>query len=265
MSSRCAERTLAALAVALATVGAQAAEPEALRVCADPDNLPLSHHERGGYEIDLARVLAEAAGMRLQIVWQPLQRGLVRKSIGTGRCDVLIGLPAGYAGVATTRPYLRAGYVFVTRRADPAPLASFDDPRIAALRIGVQLPGDDGAATPPGHALVRAGALQHVHGEPLQGHPPSAQRLAAAVARGTLDAAVVWGPQVGWFAAQSTPALRVTPAMAPAALPNLPFEYDIALGVRPGDGALLQRLQAALDANRERIEAVLAAWSVPRR
>jgi mxaJ protein len=87
--------------------------------------------------------------------------------------------------------------------------------------------------------------------------------MVQALQRGEIDAALAWGPQAGWFAAQAQPPLRVRPLVAPPDA-GVPFEFGIALAVRPGETAWRDRLQAALDARRAQVDALLAAWSVPR-
>jgi mxaJ protein len=278
MSSRCLESPALALLLAL-TMGLAAppahaqgdrSVPDALRVCVDPDNLPYSHADGRGYEPRLARLLADALERPLQLQWQPMRRGSVRKTLGEGRCEVLMSAPVGWDRVLTTRPYYRSSYVFVARADDPRPLRSFDDARLAELRIGVQLVGDDGAATPPGHALVQRGAIARVVGYTVDGgsgdeagRGSAAERIVEALQRGALDAALVWGPQVGWWARQASPPLQLARAQAPDGAP-LPFEFSIALGVRRGDTALRDRLQAALDARRAQIDALLDEHGVPR-
>jgi len=276
MSSRCRDRVVASLLLAALLLFASAATAQAappLRVCADPDNPPYSErttaerttapHAASGFEVRIAEELAQALGRPLEVHWQPLQRGFVRKTLGEGLCDVLIGVPAGFERVVTTRPYYRSTYVFVTRRDERKPLRDFDDPRLPRLRIGVQLPGDDLAATPPGHALARHGAIERVVGYTPYGDVPSAQRMLDVLRAGRLDAALVWGPQAGWFAATGHPALQVTPARTPADV-DQPFDFAIALGVRRGNTALRDALQSALDSRREAIEAILDAYHVPR-
>jgi quinoprotein dehydrogenase-associated probable ABC transporter substrate-binding protein len=261
MSSRCRDRCRIALLAALATA-AQA--DEALRVCADPDNLPYSRADGAGFELRIARVLADELKLPLSVHWQPLRRGFVRKTLGEGACDVLIGVPAGFERVITTRPYYRSSYVFVTRADALQPLAGFDDARLGRLRIGVQLIGNDLAASPPGYALARHGALAHVTGYTIDGgDAPAAARMVRALQSGQLDAALAWGPQAGWFARQSAVPMRVHLAVPPADVP-LPFEFSIAVGVKRGMSELRDRLQAALEARRSDIDAALAEYAVPR-
>jgi len=267
MSSRCLDR-IGLVAALLASVPAaparaeEAAQP--LRVCADPDNLPYSRRDGSGFELRIAQLLAAELKRPLEVYWLPQRRGFVRKTVGEDHCDAWMGVPAGFERLLTTRPYYRSGYVFVSRVADAQPLRAFDDPRLPALRIGVQLIGNDLAATPPGHALARRGAVQRVRGYTIDGGDgPAAQRIAQALADGQLDAALVWGPQAGYFAEHAPQPLQVSLAHAPEGM-TMPFEFGIAVGVRKGDQALRDALQAALDAHRAEVDAVLAEYAVPR-
>ena len=241
----------------------QAAERAPLRVCADPDNLPYSRRDESGFENRIAYVLAAELRRPLAFHWQPLQRGFVRKTLGSGLCDLLVGVPSDFERVLVTRPYYRSSYVFVQRTEASPPLRSFADPRLTRLRIGVQLVGDDLAATPPGYALARAGAIANVSGYPVYGAGPAAARMVQALAEGRLDAALVWGPQAGWHASHSPVPLTVALAQPPADL-AAPFEFSIAMGVRRNDPALRDDIQAAIDHGRSRIDAILRDYAVPR-
>ena len=264
------ERLLALVLVAMAFAllfGSPAADArEALRVCADPDNLPYSRRDGSGFENHIAELLADELHRELRYTWQPQRRGLVRKTLDARQCDLLLGVPAGLERVTASAPYYRSSYVLVTRLDDPDPLAGFDDPRLRRLRIGVQLVGDDLAATPPGHALALRGAVDHVVGFTVDGEGTAAERMIAALAHGELDAALVWGPQAGWFAARVAVPMRVAPLAPPAELAAVPFDYAIALGVR-GDAegeALRRELDEALARRRPEVEAILARYEVPR-
>ena len=50
----------------------------------------------------------------------------------------------------------------------------------------------------------------------------------------------------------------------PFGLAGVPFEFDIAMGVRRGDRALRDELDAIIERRRADIDAILAAYSVPR-
>ena len=266
MSSACPDRwprrLVALAALALLALPCPAVE-RTLRVCAEPDNLPLSNAHEAGFENRIARVVADELHATLVYEWQPQRRGFVRKTIGADVCDVWIGVPAGLERVLTTRPYYRSGYVFVNRADARAPLASFADPRLATLRIGVQLIGNDLAASPPALALARAGATDGVVGYPVYGEGSAAERISADLAAGRLDAALVWGPQAGWFVDHAPVRLAVARATAPAGF-ELPFEFSIAMGVKKGDAALQRDLDRALERRAAEIDAILDAYRVPR-
>ena len=264
MSSRCLDPRAMLAAGALALCGAaHAAAPAAeLRVCADPANLPYSQRDESGFENRIARLVADDLGMRLRWFWQEQTRGFVRKTMGAGECDLFIGVPAGFDKVLRTRPYYRSTYVAVTRRGAP-PFAGFAPEQLRARRFGVQLIGNDLAASPPGYALAENGAIDNVTGFLVYGDGPAGKRMVDAVAANGIDVALVWGPQAGWFARHAKIALEVAPVKPPPGLP-MPFEYAIAMGVRKGDTALRDRLDELLVRRKADIDAILDDYAVPR-
>ena len=266
MSLRCPDPRAVFAAAALALCGAahaaaptQAAE---LRVCADPANLPYSRRDESGFENRIARLVADDLGMRLRWFWQEQTRGFVRKTMGAGECDLFIGVPAGFDKVLRTRPYYRSTYVAVTRRGTP-PFAGFQPDKLRARRFGVQLIGNDLAASPPGYALAENGAIDNVTGFLVYGDGPAGKRMVDAVAANGIDVALVWGPQAGWFARRAGVPLDVAPVKPPPGLP-MPFEYAIAMGVRKGDTALRDRLDELLVRRKADIDAILDDYAVPR-
>ncbi|MDB5943060.1 MAG: extracellular solute-binding protein family 3 [Ramlibacter sp.] len=238
---------------------------QALRVCADPDNLPFSREDGSGFENRIARLLADELGLPLQYAWLPDRRGFVRKTLGSQLCDLIVGVPVEFERTMPTLPYYRSTYVFVEREPAPGrqPLSGFDDPRLRQLKIGVQLIGNDLAASPPGLALARHGAVDNVVGYMLIGDTPSAQRMVHAVADGSIDVAVLWGPQAGYYVRNSPVPLRMSRAVAPADAPQ-PFEFSIAMGVRRGDKALQQSINEIIRRRQGDIDAILAQYNVPR-
>lgn len=256
---------LAGCAAASPPTPAEAANAATLRVCADPNNLPFSNDRGEGFENVLAERVAHELGAELAYTWWPQRRGFVRNTVGAGRCELVIGVPAGYRLLATTRPYYRSSYVFVTRRADAA-VTSFDDPRLRTLRIGLHTVGDDQASVPAAQALARRHILGRLHGYPIQGdysQPDPPRALIDAVARGEVDLAIAWGPLAGYFAGRSMVPLAVVPVSPQLDRGTLPMFFDIAMGVRRGDEALRARVQRVLDRIQPEIEALLRRYGVP--
>jgi mxaJ protein len=265
-------RHLAALAcLAVAALGAAChrtpAPGRVLRVCADPNNLPFSNKAGEGFENRIANLLAADRHATLDYTWWAQRRGFIRNTLKAGTCDIVIGVPTGVEMTLTTRPYYQSSYVFVSRRDRRLDLASFDDPRLPALRIGVQMIGDDFNNSPPAHALSRRGMVRNVVGYSVYGNyadPSPLSAIVDAVDRGDVDAAVVWGPAAGYFAQRAAHSLEVQPVRPRADAASLPFVFDIAMGVRPGDTRLQNELDDFIARRQSDIDAILSDYGVPR-
>jgi mxaJ protein len=179
---------------------------------------------------------------------------------------VVLSVPSTLRSVLTTQPYYRSTYVFLTREDRRLTIESFDDPRLARLRIGVQLVGD-GANTPPMEALARRGLARNlvgytVFGDYSEPNPPA--RIVDAVARGEVDVALVWGPLAGFFAKRSSVPLAIRPVPEAASPGEVSSAFSISLGVRKGDETRRAILDRILRERRAEIEQILADYGVPR-
>ena len=254
---------LLATALSLTALPAQARE---LRVCADPNNLPYSNAAGEGFENQIVQLLAKDLDAQVQYTWWAQRRGFARNTLNAGSCDVIAGVASNAEMLGTTQPYYRSSYVFVSRTDRKLGLASLDDPRLHALRIGVQLIGDDGANTPPAHALARRGIAGNVRGYMVYGdyrdRTPQSAIVDAVVAR-DIDVAIAWGPTAGYFAANSGVPMSVAAVTPWLDGPQLPMVFDVSMAVRKDDPALRRELDRAITRNRARIDAILAAFHVP--
>jgi len=168
-------------AVFLASVPGFAASGR-LIACADPNNLPFSNRAGQGFENRLAELIAHDLHAKLGYVWWALRRGYVRNTLNTHRCDFWPGVARGIEMLATTQPYYRSDYVFVTRRSEHLTNLTLDDPRLASLKIAVQMVGNDAMNPPPAHALARRHLIDNIRGYMLYGNytqpnPPPPQSL----------------------------------------------------------------------------------------
>lgn len=245
----------------------RAASTQPLRVCADPNNLPFSNERGEGFENRLAEMLAAEMGTTVEYTWWAQRRGFIRNTLRAGECDVVMGVPSSFELAQTSRPYYRSSYVFVTRHDRHLLLGSLDDPKLKRLRIGVQMIGDDFANSPPAHALSNRGMIANVVGYSVLGNyaePNPPARIVDAVARGDVDAALVWGPLAGYFATRENVPLDLAPVSPEIDLPFLPFVFDMSVGVRRGDDERLRRIDEFLVRQRPAIDRLLASYGVPR-
>ena len=236
------------------------------RVCADPNNMPASNEKQEGFENKIATLLAKDFGTTPTYIWWGQRRGFIRNTMNAtlkqGRCDIVIGVPAQYDLVRTTAPYYRSTYVFVYPKSRKTRISSLDDPQLKKLKIGVHLIGDDYENPPPVHELGKRHIVDNVVGFNTfysDENPPSA--IVDAVAKGTIDVAIVWGPIGAYYAARQKVPLAVTPI--PSKPGDLPFAFNMTMGVKKGNDALHGRIEALLQQRRPEIEQILKEFNVP--
>ncbi|MGK9170528.1 substrate-binding domain-containing protein [Inquilinus limosus] len=265
-----ATRRLAALALLAgavllsAPIRAEPPRPEAidrsaLRVCADPANLPFSNDKGEGFENRIAELLASRLGVPVRYTWYPNSTGFLRMTLRARRCDLVMGIAAGADMVQNTNPYYRSGYVMVTRREDKlADLTGLADPRLKTLRLGIT------AGTPPANLAARDGLMAQARPYPLvvdtRFDAPGRQMIEDLAGK-QIDVAVLWGPIAGYFARQHGDALVVTPLSNEAKDTRL--DFYITMGVRPGESDWKNRINALIRENRDAITAILKEYGVP--
>jgi quinoprotein dehydrogenase-associated probable ABC transporter substrate-binding protein len=259
-------RALAAAALALLAPPAPRAQTtgelvatDALRVCADPSNLPFSNERGEGFENRVAALLGRALDRQVEYVFFPQVQGFVRNTLRAGRCDLVMGTVAGDDLMQNTNPYYHTTYVLAFRRdaAEPPP-ERLDDPRMRSLRLGAV------ARTPPVDLLVRHGLMENTRFYRLavdtRIEAPGAD-LVRAVAEGELDAALVWGPIAGYQAkVKNLPiAFRALPSEPGAAR----MDFRITMGVRGQEPEWRRRINAFIRERQGEIDGILREYGVP--
>lgn len=263
---------LAAVAALAVTGSVAGAERTAFKVCADPHYLPWSNEREEGFENRIASLLAGALGLPVEYTWFPQRMGFIRNTLrargddGGYKCDVVMGLPAGYELAITTEPYYYSTYalVYVKGRGlddvrSAADLLALDPARRGKLRFGLaeRNPGTLWLAK---HGLLDrievAYASQHGIADVRPGQLEQEDLLA-----GKIDVTVMWGPIAGYFA-RSNPDVPV--AVIPmVSEPGVRMHFGISAGVRFGQKAQKEELQKLLDDHAEAIEAILHEHAVP--
>jgi mxaJ protein len=256
----------ATLALLTALLLGSCSRERTLTACADPNNLPFSNRAGEGFENKLAEMIASDLHAKLRYVWWAQRRGYVRNTLNEQECDFWPGIGSNVEMAATSRPYYRSTYVFVSRAGDKLHGLTLDDPRLKTLRIGVQMVGDDASNTPPAHALARRGIVSNVRGYMLYGDyrkpsPPS--EIVTAVEQGDIDVALVWGPLAGYFAARSPVPLRLDPVTPWMDDMQWPMHFDVSVGVRRDNQRLLKDVDRVLTRRAGDIRRLLEVYHVP--
>jgi mxaJ protein len=239
-------------------VPAQGAAVRELRVCADPDNLPFSNRLREGFENKIAEVIAKDLGAELTYYWWPHQRGLIRRTLNAGQCDVLISVPQGWEPVLSTKPYYRSAYVLVYPKDRGFRITSLQDPVLQRLKIGVYV------NSPPAEVLAQNGLTKNVIGyNPLYDYKQDRPgKIIQDLIAGEVDAVVVWGPVAGYYLKKLDAAyLEIVPLHDGD--PATPFTFEFSMGVKEGNKALKARLEGALERREAEIRKILEDYGVP--
>lgn len=249
---------LSAAALTFSSASADAVDRSALRVCADPNNLPFSNRNGDGFENRIAELLASELGVPVRYTWFPQATGFIRNTLRAGKCDLVVGISAGHEMLKSTAAYYRSTYALVARPGAGDEIRRLDDPRLKGLRIGVV------AGTPPGDLLARHGLMANARPYPLvvdTRHEQPGQRMVQDVAAGEIDIGVLWGPIAGYYAKQQDPPLSVTAlAQAPG---GMPMAFEISMGVRYREPEWKAEIDGLIAKMRPEIDTVLHEYGVP--
>ncbi len=231
----------------------------AFRVCADPANYPFSHRDKGGFEMEIAELLAAELDRPVQYFWFPMATGFVRKTLSENRCDVIIGFAQGHELVLNTNHYYTSAFVLVTKPDSPlAAVETLGDPALQGKRIGII------AGSPPGNQLARYGLIARAKPYNLmvdRRHESPNEDMIADLVSGEIDAAIMWGPIGGNLAMQQDPPMTVTPLLREEFPPKL--FYRITMGVRQGELVWKRQLNSLIRKTQPEIDAILTRWGVP--
>jgi mxaJ protein len=254
-----AEALLAVLVAAtLVASGAHAAG--ALRVCADPDNMPFSNEKGEGFENKLAELMAQKLDSTLQYSWFTEATGYVPNTMGREACDLVMGYAQGTGLIEDTNPYYHTSYALIYRE-DDASLAGIDnlsDPRLKGKRIGLF------ARTPPASILAMHGLVANAKPFEVDADESAARATKTIIdelAAGDLDAALLWGPVGGYFAERAQVPLKLVPLVKESAGPST--IYGITMGVRPNEPQWKHTINKLIADNQREINVILDGYNVP--
>jgi quinoprotein dehydrogenase-associated probable ABC transporter substrate-binding protein len=236
-------------------------DPEVLRVCADPSNMPFTDESGGGFENKLAELIAEKTGRKsVTYTWFPMVTGFVRNTLRANRCDIIMGYAQGDELVQNTNAYYKSAYVLVYRKGGGLDgVETIEDPKLADKRIGVV------GGTPPASNMAAAKLMGKAKAYPLlldtRVAPSMAEVMVKDLLEGTIDAAVVWGPMAGYYAKKSGADLAIVPLIKEKTGSRM--TYRITMGVRPSDQEWKRTLNRVIKDNQAEINKILLDFSVP--
>jgi quinoprotein dehydrogenase-associated probable ABC transporter substrate-binding protein len=234
-------------------------DPDVFRACGDPRNLPFSNDKGEGFENKLAELFAAKLGKKLSYTYFPQATGFVRMTLGSYRCDIIMGFPQGDDQAQLTVPYYRTTYALVFKPGSGLEdVTTISDPKLKDKRIGVV------AKTPPSTNMAMNGLLAHAKSYPLfidTRADSSAQAMMDDLARGDIDCGILWGPMAGYYARQANPPMTVVPLTKETTGPQM--TYRIGMAVRVADQEWKRTLNRLIIENQAEINKLLISYNVP--
>jgi quinoprotein dehydrogenase-associated probable ABC transporter substrate-binding protein len=236
-------------------------DPDVLRVCADPSNMPFTDENGKGFENKLAELVAEKTGRKsVAYTWFPMVVGFVRNTLRSNRCDIIMGYAQGDEMVQNTNAYYRSTYVLVFPKGSALDgVETIEDAKLAGKRIGVV------QATPPTANMAAVKLMRTAKIYPLMVDtrlaPSMAEVMVKDMLKGEIDAAVMWGPMAGYYVKNSGADLTMVPLVKEKTGSRM--IYRITMGVRPSDQEWKRQLNKVIRENQAEINKILLQYGVP--
>ena len=161
----------------------------------DPANLPYSSakNEQPGFDLELARALAERLHLKLNVEWLDVQHETAVGELLEHQCDLVFGEAIAANIVADdeelagkllySRPYYRTGYVLVERKNGPHVRSLAELKGAKSQRLGTE------AGSVADYTLRQRGYLRRLYRNQLA--------TLKALNDGDIDHAYLWA-NVGW-------------------------------------------------------------------
>ena len=258
--------------IAMASGGVTAEETRtAFRPCIDPGNLPFANDKGEGFENRIADLFAGKLGLPVKSYAFPQRMNFIRNTLRYKlpgedfRCDIVMSIPSSFDQAWPTAPYYRSTYALVYRKGQGldqlksgTDLFTLPTDVRSKLRIGIY------DKSPASAWLVKHG--MEAQARPFHMLSPDPEQYPGEIiekdlAQGNIDAAIVWGPIAGYFAKRvRNVELAVIPLRSE---PGVKFDYEIAMGVRQGEGEWKATVDKLIAENQAAITAILREYNVP--
>lgn len=260
----------------MATAQDQASQADAadntLRVCASTKEAPYSTRDGTGFENVIAGILAEEAGMELELVM--IDRAaiyLVRDGIDEGICDVLIGVDTGDERLLGSDPYYRSAYAFISREDrgfEGKEWQDVDQEGYNTFAYRYHSPAETILKYTGRYEynLVYQASLTDFQDRRNQYTQVDAARVVSEVAAGNADLGIIFAPEAGRYVRDAREPLKmtlITNEIERSDGLKIPLQYSQSVGISKEKPELVERINSALESGRERIAAVLAEEGIP--
>jgi len=253
-----------------------ASAEEKFKVCADPLNPPYSTKNRDGFENKIAELFARELGQKVEYTWFAQRIGFIRNTLTAPvnewdadsdeyKCDIVMGVPAGYDLTLTTAPYYKSTYVLLIAKGrgwddikDASQLTALPLQRQEALKIAMFDRG-------PGTTWLQQNGLleQGIPYQSMSGDSENntAMQIDKDLKAKKIDMVILWGPMAAYVTAQSPKNSYIMIPMK--STPGIKFDFAMAMGVRNGDKARKAALDKLIATKADKIQAIISSYNIP--
>ncbi|NOQ36159.1 MAG: quinoprotein dehydrogenase-associated putative ABC transporter substrate-binding protein [Methylococcaceae bacterium] len=266
-------RLVTMISALLLSATSYTAAADKFKVCADPLNPPYSTKKLDGFENKIAALFAEKLGQEVEYTWFPQRIGFIRNTLrveledGSGeyKCDVVMGVPAGYELTLTTQPYYHSQYVMLIAKgrgfdeiSSPEQISVLPLVKQEQLKIAMF---DRGPGTT---WLQQQGLLdQGVPYQTMTGDDENnvAMTIEKDLKAKKIDMAIVWGPMAGYILSQSPKESYI--ALPMQSTKAVKYDFSMAMGVRYGDKQRKVVLDKLIVENQMQINEIIKSYQIP--
>lgn len=260
----------------LAAIILPASAEEKFKVCADPLNPPYSTKNGDGFENKIAELFARELGQKVEYTWFAQRIGFIRNTLTAPvnewdadsdeyKCDIVMGVPAGYDLTLTTAPYYKSTYVLLIAKGrgwddikDAAQLTGLPLQRQEALKIAMFDRGQGTTWLQQNGLLDQGIPYQSMSGDSENN---TAMQIDKDLKAKKIDMVILWGPMAAYVSAQSP---KNSYTMIPMkSTPGIKFDFAMAMGVRNGDKARKSVLDKLIVTKADKIQAIIAGYNIP--
>ncbi|MFZ9610870.1 MAG: quinoprotein dehydrogenase-associated putative ABC transporter substrate-binding protein [Methylococcales bacterium] len=262
--------------LSLAVIISPAFAEEKFKVCADPLNPPYSTKKGEGFENKIAELFAKEVDQKVEYTWFAQRIGFIRNTLTASvndrdvdsdqyKCDIVMGVPAGYDMTLTTLPYYTSTYVLLIARGrgwddikDATQLTELPLERQEALRIAMFDRG-------PGTTWMQQNGLldQGVSYQSMSGDSENnvAMQIDKDFKAKKIDMVILWGPMAAYVMSQSPKNSYSMVLMK--STPKIKFDFAMAMGVRKGDKEKKAMLDKLIVNKANEITEIIKRYNIP--
>ncbi len=236
--------------------------------------LPFSNRQELGYENQIANLFANELGASLKYKFFPQRMGFIRNTLrselddGSYECDLVISTPAYFELAATTQPYYRSVYMLVYVKGRGLDEVTSPEQLADVVKQGKNIKFGLLDRGPQQLWVFKHDLMENM--VPYMAQPGDAKAnpgidVMQDIVDKKIDVSIIWGPVAGYFAKEHKDEVEfvMLPLRDDPDNPEMKFEYGVSMAVRYGEPAWKEKISQLIDANQEKINAILTDFGIP--